>query len=832
LSPPTPDGLNGWYVFQVTVVLDPSDAVSGVKDTFFDLDGTGFVRYAGAFVVTDGGDHTVNFYSTDNAGNTEAVKTVTFRIDNVPPVTTPVSPLDPNWGTIINGWFITDVTINLTCDDFESGCDQTFYRLDGIGDFNVYDFNNKPVVPKTSVGQHFVEFYSVDIAGNVEAPAGRVDFQIDAIAPTTTKVTNDVDGDGVIDSVTLTCDDFESGCASINWLLNSASNSFSCSVPIGCNTMITMPRGFNTIEFWSVDQVGNEELHTSQTHDGDVCPTTAGLKAPSEYVLEVLDFRSTSSLATIARVFAGNTEVFPETDGKYHIPLRDGAGNFIIDNTDFGALPKGVWIVDRRGDHTVQLSEHKHRKIGSIVAGVRGDGTGSGTYVYYETRAELDGGIFVRNYKPDKFERQGDGVATIGNIGQDEFTVTGSSIRAQASVRPASDYYQIDYFNLQGCPYGDSSNVELHIVDQAKTGECGFTSSGKAKASCTVPVEGITVKIFDRQDPDFVEAYNSRPQKNLFPVIFESDIGLVGSCVSDVNGNCLAPEEHPGKFLVIGKLRDEANNITVYQGKIKNFNKKTINDFEDEDDDDDDDSSSQNLPRDIVKNKNLRYVKIIKKDGSVKYEAGHRTIVIGSELMIDAADFVLWSNSEELYPFVFTSDSEWEVDVCMSTPEGYSIVGVLDENGTLLPDVSCVQAFVAGESKVFVFSVVRMGSPEPNFGVSIKAKEPAEQPAILTGPTVVEEPAGPEQVETQTTITETGTSVKEFELQVDGFLPETTEADQAAAQAKVDEIKARRAGLFVADSTAIMAILAVIALVVAVVYYFRAHHGPMPKKKR
>jgi hypothetical protein len=89
---------------------------------------------------------------------------------------------------------------------------------------------------------------------------------------------------------------------------------------------------------------------------------------------------------------------------------------------------------------------------------------------------------------------------------------------------------------------------------------------------------------------------------------------------------------------------------------------------------------------------------------------------------------VIWENSEELYPFIMTSDSAWTVDVCMQVPEGYSVAGVLDDNGNIITNgaTDCTQAFVAGETKVILFNIMRTSSPEPFFTAEFTATPSGE----------------------------------------------------------------------------------------------------------
>jgi hypothetical protein len=75
------------YVSDVTVTLAATDD-SGVDYTKYKLDNGTWTTYIAPFVVSTNGNHTVRFYSVDNAGNTETEKSSTFTIQQeVPPIT-------------------------------------------------------------------------------------------------------------------------------------------------------------------------------------------------------------------------------------------------------------------------------------------------------------------------------------------------------------------------------------------------------------------------------------------------------------------------------------------------------------------------------------------------------------------------------------------------------------------------------------------------------------------------------------------------------------------------------------------------------------------------
>jgi hypothetical protein len=62
------------------------------------------------------------------------------------------------------------------------------------------------------------------------------------------------------------------------------------------------------------------------------------------------------------------------------------------------------------------------------------------------------------------------------------------------------------------------------------------------------------------------------------------------------------------------------------------------------------------------------------------------------------------------------------VDVCLNVPDGYSLVGIMDDNEEMITTSECIQTFVSGESVVFLFEMQDLESPEPvmSFGLTTK----------------------------------------------------------------------------------------------------------------
>jgi outer membrane protein assembly factor BamB len=81
-------GTNGWYRSAVQVSLSASDNVSGVNNSYYRIDGGAIQTYVSPFSISANGQYTVEYWSMDNAGNSEATRSLSIKIDNVAPVVT------------------------------------------------------------------------------------------------------------------------------------------------------------------------------------------------------------------------------------------------------------------------------------------------------------------------------------------------------------------------------------------------------------------------------------------------------------------------------------------------------------------------------------------------------------------------------------------------------------------------------------------------------------------------------------------------------------------------------------------------------------------------
>jgi hypothetical protein len=76
----------------VTVTLSATDNLSGVANTYYQLDGGSTQTFNATFSVTGLGSHTLKYWSVDNAGNVESVHSTSFSIDSPTSATVGASP--------------------------------------------------------------------------------------------------------------------------------------------------------------------------------------------------------------------------------------------------------------------------------------------------------------------------------------------------------------------------------------------------------------------------------------------------------------------------------------------------------------------------------------------------------------------------------------------------------------------------------------------------------------------------------------------------------------------------------------------------------------------
>jgi hypothetical protein len=143
--------------------------------TFIQVDDGGWIAYYGNFTMTADGEHSIQNYGVDVAGNIEMVQFHPLTIDTSAPYTT--ARVDGVSGN--NEWYVSPVAVSFEAHDNLSGIEGTHHRLDG-GEWTA---NGEMDV--LLEGDHTIDYFSVDHASNTELEH-QLMFRIDTTAPSIT----------------------------------------------------------------------------------------------------------------------------------------------------------------------------------------------------------------------------------------------------------------------------------------------------------------------------------------------------------------------------------------------------------------------------------------------------------------------------------------------------------------------------------------------------------------------------------------------------------------------------------------------------------------------
>ncbi len=127
IYPPEPDGENGWYVGDITVILNATDDDSGVNVTLVSINGGPWQTYIQPFLITWDGCHIIRYYSIDNAGNIEEVNSTEICVDKTKPEI--ILSYEIIGGNRFKGF---DILFTVTAADWLSGMNRTEFYLDDI----------------------------------------------------------------------------------------------------------------------------------------------------------------------------------------------------------------------------------------------------------------------------------------------------------------------------------------------------------------------------------------------------------------------------------------------------------------------------------------------------------------------------------------------------------------------------------------------------------------------------------------------------------------------------------------------------------------------------
>lgn len=149
---------DGWSDGVVTVTLEGED--DGPADLYleYQVNEGDWTVYTGPIAFDEDGTYEVVCRAIDTAGNVGAMVNETFAIDTVAPRSALAAE-----GMTHDGSYVNSVTISIAATDDGVGVASTFYKLD---DGTWTELNGSLTV--STVGDHTLNYYSVDGLGNIE----------------------------------------------------------------------------------------------------------------------------------------------------------------------------------------------------------------------------------------------------------------------------------------------------------------------------------------------------------------------------------------------------------------------------------------------------------------------------------------------------------------------------------------------------------------------------------------------------------------------------------------------------------------------------------------
>ena len=161
-------GANDWYISPVDITANTNDATSGIASVTYRLDGGAW--QPGTTTRVTNGAHTVDFLTTDNAGNTTS-SSMSVKVDTV----NPLPGLAISGASGINDWYTSIVSLTASGTDATSGLAYSVLSVNGASSSESATLTD---------GVYSVSVASADNAGNIASTTQTV--RVDTAPPTLT----------------------------------------------------------------------------------------------------------------------------------------------------------------------------------------------------------------------------------------------------------------------------------------------------------------------------------------------------------------------------------------------------------------------------------------------------------------------------------------------------------------------------------------------------------------------------------------------------------------------------------------------------------------------
>jgi hypothetical protein len=315
------------------VNLKVEDAVSGKNYTEYKVDDGDWMEYSSSIMIEENGDHNITFRSVDRAGNVEDMQVLWVFVDGDAPVT--ILQAD---GLFTDGnvaYVKSSSSIELDVSDYGSGIDITKYCLDS-GMYAEYNYPFKI----TEEGKHSLEYYSTDKLGQRESP-NIIELWVDDTPPSTA---HDAPLMGQNQDFTVELVPSDSG-SGVNITMFRVKPPGGGSGDWGLWTEGTLvdfeveedhsKDGVYTIEFYSLDNVGNEEPHKLVDVIVDtIAEVTVNIQNGTVYDMKFLEVKGEVEPGSIVTI--NGREVVVGDNGHFseNITMTKGENAILIEVED------------------------------------------------------------------------------------------------------------------------------------------------------------------------------------------------------------------------------------------------------------------------------------------------------------------------------------------------------------------------------------------------------------------------------------------------------------------------------------------------------------------
>jgi len=150
---------------ETPITLSAMDPGSGVSEIQYSIDGGAWTVYTGAiYLVGEDGPQKLTYYGIDYLGNAEQKQTISFMLDNHPPMTE-IEIGEPRHDDARGIWITSQSRISLNLVQSSTyGMTRTFYRIDGRG-WRLY---SAAFTITGADGPHQISYYSQNASGVTE----------------------------------------------------------------------------------------------------------------------------------------------------------------------------------------------------------------------------------------------------------------------------------------------------------------------------------------------------------------------------------------------------------------------------------------------------------------------------------------------------------------------------------------------------------------------------------------------------------------------------------------------------------------------------------------